>query len=277
MNARIFMPAWLVLGVLVACGGGGGGGGGNNNPPPPPPPAADPVIGGFYNGTLTICEVSGCIPHDYLMLVSEAGEYMAIDLTYKLVPIIGVLDVDGTEFEGSRDVYLLATDAAPFGFTPVNSPQATTGNASRGLRGSFIEGISITADYFHVSQLSDTQFLGNYDEGFDDASSLEAISGMYSADDGAGYSLTYAVDDAGNISGSDSTGCTISGGVALVDVSQNLYRTNFSFASCGVNGANGDGFQGLAMLRTSTTSMQQSLLFYASDGTNLVMMELPKI
>lgn len=242
-----------------------------------PPPTSNQTIGGIYNGTLTICEVTGCLPHDYLLVVSEQGEYLGLGLAFASLPIVGLLDVTGSQFDGSRNVYIPGPDPVSFGYPPTGPPQVATGNASRGIRGSFVAGQSIEADYFHVSQLSDTQFVGTYDLQYDQDSSLQRISGMYSADDGAGLSLTYVIDDSGNVTGSDSTGCTVSGSVELIDRNKNVYRTNLAFSACGANGADGSGYTGLAILRTSQTSTQESLYLYATDELKIVVMELPKI
>lgn len=63
--------------------------------------------------------------------------------------------------------------------------------------------------------------------------SLEFTEGTWTYNDG-GYSSTLTIDSAGLVTGSDSTGCTFSGQVAVVDVSQNVYEVAMVVTNCGM-------------------------------------------
>ena len=264
--------------LLIACGGGGGGGGGNSNQPPASPaPSANGAVGGLYLGTFTTGTPPNVTSYDYLLLIADDGEYLAMDPEFLTLPIVGELDVDGSRFEGSRNLYLVGTISKSFGFPPAYPANAATGNNTRSVRGSFVERQSIEVNYYHVSPGSDTQVNATYDMSYEEGSSLQSIEGMYSADDGVGYSLTYVIDSSGAVTGADSTGCTVSGNINRINPNYNLYRTDLAYSNCGTSGANGSGYTGLAILRTNSTSIGQSLYFFAATDLQVVVLELPRI
>ena len=266
---------------LLACGGGGGGGGGGNNtnpppspPPPPPPPVADQAIGGIYNGRIT----GGCgqCPFDVFVIISEDGEYLTQDLEFLTRANAGKVDVTGGDFTGTRNLYGFNFGVTPFGHIPTAPSPADNDNANRSIEGRVTERSSISADYMHNGNHSVDMDL-TYDTQYERASSLATIAGTYSVDDGAGFTLTYVIDNTGEINGSDTTGCTVSGNVEIIDAAYNMYRTDLSFAACGANGADGAGYTGLATLRTDPTTMAESLYFYAATDREIVILDLPRL
>ena len=263
--------------LLVACGGGGGGGnGGGNANQPPPQPAPQQKVGGIFTGTITVCSPPEC-PIDTFVLVSERGEYLTQDLEFRARPNAGQMTVNGGGITGSRRLYnAITSEVKPFGYVPISPPQADSDNLNRSIRGAVIERQSIDGNFVH-SGSANVEIHITYDAQYEKDSSLATIAGMYSADDGAGYALTYVIDAAGAITGSDSTGCTVSGNIGIIDADFNMYSTDLAFSACGPGGADGAGYTGLATLRVDPVTMQETLYFYAATDAEIIILDLPRI
>lgn len=262
--------------VFSACGGGGGSPPPAAAPPPPPPVQASP--GGLFSGLLEGCG-AGC-PIETTALVADNGEWFMRFGPFSNNVNWGQLSVSGSSFDGTRLRYGTEAPFGPpreFGFPPtgpavLDDPVRT----ERAIDGTFAERQTLEGTFVFNSQ-RDTTFDLTYDPQYDRDSSLATLSGMYSAADTTGFALTYTISDDGAVSGSDSTGCTVAGTVAVVDAAFNSYRFDVSFSGCGA-GAQGP-YSGNGTLIDSDAPSGESLLFFvvAEDESLLVVLELPRI
>lgn len=268
---------WKVLGVLVlmslaACGGGGGGGGGNTSASPPttgPAPSVSP--GGIFNGEVTGC--STVCPVNTIVLVAEDGEWVGLDPSFAAGANAGNLTVTGTSFDSDRQRY--AGFASSFGFPPTApAPRDNPGDA-RSFDGTLAERSRIEGTFEH-NGARNTILDADYQQVYDDDSSLQTLMGMYSVDDGAGFTLTYTIDAMGTVTGSDTTGCVVNGEADIIDGDYNMYRFTMEFTGCGVNGAQGT-LTGLGALLPRAMGGGQELLFAVSSADAMVTLRLPKL
>ena len=265
--------------ALGACGGSGGNrGGGSSSPPPPPQPPTQASPGGLFTGLLEGCG-AGC-PVETTAFVADDGEWFMRFGPFSNNVNWGMLSVDGSSFDGTRLRYGTEAPFGPprdFGFPPtgpavLDDPVQT----ERAVDGTFAERQTLQGTFVFNSQ-RDTTFDLAYDVQYDRDSSLATLSGMYSAADNSGFTLTYTIGDDGTLSGTDSTGCAVNGTAAVVDPAFNSYRFDVSFTGCGA-GAQGP-YSGNGTLVDSDAPSGESLLFFvlAEDESLLVVLELPRL
>ena len=256
-----------VLAVLAGISACGGGGGGSSPPPPPAPPPPNASPGGIYFGELVDC--GAVCPVDTLLLVSESGDWMAMDVVFSAGANVGRMTMNGTSFNSSRQPYTGTPET--YGYQPT-APATALPMDDRAFQGTVVERTSISGNFIFKS--NDDAFIdASFDPMYNNDSSLQALAGTYTASDGAGFVLTYVIDTMGQISGSDSSGCTANGTAALIDPDFNMYRVSMDFNACGAQGAAGT-YTGLATLLDAGGS--QDLLFYAlsDDAATLVLLQL---
>jgi len=230
-----FLYIFSLTAICVACGGGGGGGGNGGDSAPPPPPA-DQAIGGIWFGTdnegleiLGASTESGRI-HWVSPDTGEQGfgtasvNGTAITINYTWVAELGFVLEDGSTS---------ATCSATGTIQEYQSIAVTT-NCTTGLGSTFSASASL-----------------NYDSLYDRDSSLSVIAGNY--DDG-GLILNIAANGVIFEQGS-STGCIISGQVAIIDSQFNVYDVSMTFSTCLGDFAilNGATFTGLGILDNTVT------------------------
>lgn len=258
--------------LLAACGGGGGGSASS----PVPPPAMPGEPGGLFSGTLEDCG-AGC-PIDTFAMIDDNGEWFMFFERYDVGVNWGRLTVSGSTFTGTR----LRYDPAPSGHRDFGYPPSAPAvlddpsQSDRSISGNFVERESIQGN-FTLGPNSNTRFILDYDDQHAAGSSLATLAGMFSASDATGFSLTYTIDPDGTVSGSDSTGCMVTGNVTAVDPAFNLYRFDLSFAGCG-SGAQG-AYSGNGALLVSGAPGGENLYLFALSGdeTRLVVLDLPRI
>lgn len=72
-----------------------------------------------------------------------------------------------------------------------------------------------------------------YDDVYEHAASLQEIAGVYTASEQDGYTLTITVHDDGQLDGSDTRGCVLTGNVTVPDAAKNVYRAIANASACG--------------------------------------------
>jgi hypothetical protein len=94
----------------------------------------------------------------------------------------------------------------------------------------------------HTSSMMAGRFSGNGDAGtfnmtrspmWSRSASLGTVAGTYTRTTSTGYAMTMTISANGQLTGSDSAGCTWSGTVGVPDASHNLYRMDATVTSCG--------------------------------------------
>lgn len=266
------MVGAAALAGLAACGGGGGGGGGggNNVSPPPPPPVADVAPGGIFQGEITGC--SSVCPVNSLTLIAEDGEWIGLDPDFTAGANAGNLTVTGDSFDSDRRRYV--GFPASFGFPPTTPATRDAPSDPRSFDGTITERSRIQGTLEHNGSRN-TRIDATYQQSYDNDSSLQTLAGMYSVDDGAGFTLTYSLDANGVFTGSDTTGCLVNGEAEIIDADYNMYRLELDFTSCGAIGAQGI-FSGLGALLPQSGGGEE-LLFAVTSADAMVTLRLPKM
>lgn len=94
----------------------------------------------------------------------------------------------------------------------------------------------------HWDNSADGHYNGNGDSGpfelrlspmWNTPASLGSVAGSYTRTTSNGYAMTISIDARGQLSGSDSHGCLLSGTVTVPDPEHNLYRIDAEVSSCG--------------------------------------------
>jgi hypothetical protein len=175
---------------------------------------------GIWIGTVTSIQTGE--KTNSIGLVTETGVLRFINDTS--VQIAGDVTVTANTFTGEITAY------APYGFFTFSKGEpAVTGTVSGTINEKSTFNGSTTLD---GSVNSSFEF--NYDaEIYEKNSGLSLISGNYSASDGAGYTVTYSINAAGVITGSDTDGCQMNGDVELLNPDFNMYRLVVRVANCG--------------------------------------------
>ena len=78
-------------------------------------------------------------------------------------------------------------------------------------------------------------FTAAYNTIYDDESSLNKVSDIWSYDDsvnGGSYIETYTIDSEGGIFGSDSEGCSFEGAIEIIDEDYNMYDLTLTASNC---------------------------------------------
>jgi hypothetical protein len=229
----------VLLGVLVGCGGGGGGGG------IAPPVIEDELSDGIWSGLFTSIVDSTASGVIGAVSVQNEAQFVAAGISER--HYAGVLATAGNVLIGTLSIYR-GKDGPFFGAGGLDSIDIDGTTTSRArLSGDF-------------SGDDEGQFGLNYDPVYDSGSSLATTAGIweYSEPSAAGpqYTVTLDIDAAGAIFGTDSSGCTYSGQVDLVDGAFNVYDVSFEISSCPV--ANGD-YGGLGWITSSEDGTQNRL------------------
>jgi len=243
----LILVSLFTFGSLSGCSGGGGGDGGVegdsvaantndpgnsvNTPPVVTLPANDSP-GGVWIGTVTSTQTGESF--ESIGLVTEAGQMRLI--TKDRDQIAGNISVTDKSFTGDIISY------APFEFLVyAKGEPIVTGTAS---------GTVNERSTFSGSTTLNGAITANFNFTYDAAiyqkdSSLALISGNYSASDDEGYVVTYSINTAGIITGSDTDGCLMNGDVELLDTNYNMYRLKIVVTNCGELNGN---FRGPASL-----------------------------
>ncbi|MGP4843444.1 hypothetical protein ACTXGQ_04880 [Marinobacter sp. 1Y8] len=196
--------------VLGACGGGGGGGSGDSNEKG----SVAPARAGIYEGVA----VSGSDDSTAasLLFLSPTGRYLtsvgggfiAGDITFK---DDGTLTATGRAFLSGG------------GGVPVDLP--TTGKV-------------ISSEALILKAESDGSTLTFDLERDNDSSDIGvtldkiAAQGIYMMDDGVSPAVTFTVNTAGDLSGSDGSSCSFNGELMIPDPAVNIVLVDFTATGC---------------------------------------------
>lgn len=242
-NLRL-LPLLLLVGVFGACGGdddddnggGGGGGGGGGS-------GAD--VSGIWLGSLDVD--SGPQNVDALLIVRSNGTiYMDTDIGI----LVGTGQTTGNAFSATTDGYSYQ-EAFPDG-----ADFTLTGNITGGtsLSGAFSgAGESGTFDFDFEATLSALP------------AALTAVAGTYDADLAIRDTTTpvsVTIEADGDLTGTDGVACTLTGKVAVLESSLNIYSWNATLTGCEANGA----ATGIGIAREAGTSAGFHLVGKVDNG-----------
>ncbi len=121
------------------------------------------------------------------------------------------------------------------------------------------------------------EFAFDYDPAYERGSSLPAISGQYSESDSSGVTVTYSIDDQGQVSGSDTAGCTATGDISLLDMAYNMYAISLTLSGCAPSGFEDGDYTGLAATLDFGGAENDTLVFFAEGASAALAVELPRI
>lgn len=118
-----------------------------------------------------------------------------------------------------------------------------------------------------TSRLETVEFTVPYDKAFERRSSAAAVQGIYTTNLGTGYTLTIAVDSAGQVSGNDTNGCSLAGLVSSSHPRFNDYDLELNVSACGSS----DGrYGGKAALIYDSTGNAKELFLSASNSSSAI-------
>jgi hypothetical protein len=234
------LNALAALGAVLALAGCGGGSssdsgasiGAGTNPPPDGSTgaaASTPTTPGIWKGTIASTgtgQASGVVA-----MTDPAGRTAWASTDGRVWT--GQLPLHGERFEAEFVGHMSAGAQFPDG-------------TSRGPA-------SMTFEH-HSAIGADGHYTGNGDSGVFNMSlspmwstpaSLESAAGSYMRTTSNGYAMSMNINSMGQLTGSDTFGCVLSGTVTVPDPAHNLYRIDADVSSCGTL----DGhYQGLGAL-----------------------------
>jgi hypothetical protein len=222
--------------------------------PPPPPPVAKASPGGIWRGTDSISGFT------VVGLVDESGDFQFIRTDY--VQYVGMASVSATNavtsnFEGFTPPGYQFSDGSTHGTGTVSGPlQERTS-------------MSLTTTFKTDAGTKSNGTLDlTFDTQYNRSSALTTIAGNF-VNPRSGAVVT--VSSNGTVFSQDAaSGCVLNGTVAIINASYNLYRVQFSYASCTSQSAayNDVQFSGLATLDNSVTP-EQALVGVTGQSGNV--------
>ncbi|UCG74255.1 MAG: hypothetical protein JSV45_07770 [Chromatiales bacterium] len=149
--------------------------------------------------------------------------------------------IDGTQLAGTADVSGNFLDSMFDGFAADGDlfPDGTTFGSVL-IRGLVDTAVSLALSYQGVGDTGSLSLA--YDAVYENGSSFATVADDWSFDDGAGDTVDINIAANGDISGSDSDGCTYGGSVSLIDTNFNAYQVDLTLSGC----ADAGDFSGLA-------------------------------
>jgi hypothetical protein len=250
--AFVLAIAALILPGSTGCGGGSGG----MVFSPTPPVAAE--AGGLWYGQFTSDEYG---PRQVFAIVSKDGTSQFVisgsrDLHYD--GVIRILDSD--RLVGDLSCYLESD--IPFVGIGGAEPMVLSGDIDprHGMSGRY-------------SSPSDTgRFNLIYSANYETPSSLDRIAGIYvynvASSGGGTYTLTIDVGGNGAVFGQDTTSCTYSGMIRVIDHRYNAYDVVLDVTTCGLM----DGiYRGLSSLTLDGGDDGPSLMMLSASRSNMAL------
>lgn len=156
-------------------------------------------------------EVTGIIAHNNeARIIGNSG-----------VQYVGSLDVQDDVVSGALTGYAAPGSSFPDGSTV----------AAFDIDGSLLAGNALSGSYSGAGD-SGTFFFDYESVVSERTSSLDNLSGTWSATDLSGVTITVNVDSDGLISGSDTNGCMYNGNANILMPSFNIYQLDIAVASC---------------------------------------------
>jgi hypothetical protein len=243
--------------ALTACGGGGSG----SSPPPPQNAAVDGIWTSAYTN-------SAGNAADSLVLATADGNYFSIgvDTVTKCQGAgFGTLASNVNDLTLSASVVLIGCTFADGTSTATVSGsgtiQAATSISLTSLTLQSSMGNTYPADWLGKSM--------RLDPVYNEASSFAKVAGTYNVP-GAGGTvqgmITIAVD--GTLTyGPDTTGCSASGSLSIINAEHAIMGVTANFVSCGSLGA---GMAGDAVLVDTVSPAELLMIFKNSTATGVI-------
>jgi hypothetical protein len=244
--------------VLTACGGGGG----SSGPPPPPPNAA---VDGIWTSTYTNSAGNAA---DSLVLATADGNYfsIAVDTVAKCQGVgYGALASNVNDLTLSGSVILIPCTFADGTHTATISGsgtiQAATSISLTTLTLKSSAGNSYAGDWLGQSMSLDALYK--------ETSSFAKVAGMYNVAGSNGTVLgvlTFAADGTFTY-GPDTTGCSASGSLSIIDAQHAIMGITADFVNCGTLGA---GMSGDAILEDTVSPADFLAIFKSSTAVGVL-------
>jgi len=177
-----------------------------------------------------------------------------------------IVDIDGTQLAGTANVSGNFLDSLFDGFAADGDlfPDGTTFGSVL-VRGLVDAAVSLSLSYQGVG---DTGALAlAYDAVYENGSSLATVADNWIFDDGAGDTIDIDIAANGDISGTDSDGCTYSGSVSLIDTNFNAYQVDLTLAVC----ADAGDYSGLAAVLDGAVAGDTLLIAVSNSVAELAL------
>ncbi len=221
INKNILFSSVLVIllaAFAVSCDGEAG-----FSPP-------DEVAAGIYTGTIEEISI-GWPDSDLIGIVSENND-VHLFAAANPVHLVGRIDVSQTKLDGRLTAYVGETDRF-FGVDELakvllDGHMTGTVGASGVYSGPGVEG----------------EFSLTYDADYETAVSLDMAAGVWSFGQ-AGYTVTFDIDNTGQLFGTDTNGCVFAGQIEVIRNGYNAFQVTLAISNC--DAVNGD-YGGLAFL-----------------------------
>lgn len=233
MRKQIALAAAM---VVTACGGGGSSG-----PPPPPPNAA---VDGIWESSYTNSAGNAA---DSLILATADGNYfsVSVDTVSKCKGLgYGTLASNANSLTLSGSVVLI-----PCSFADGTNTGTLAGSGT--IQAGTSIGLSALTLMSSMGNSYPADWLGEsmtFDPLYDEASSFAKVAGMYNVAGSNGTVvgvITIAAD--GTLTyGPDTSGCSASGSLSIIDDMHAIMGITVSFVNCGNLGAGMTGYAVLA-------------------------------
>ena len=198
---------------------------------------------GIWEGTFTESgssfDLAAIVQGNQIRLITQSGNGVSV----------GTISVSGTSFTASTTDYEV-------GGTVVGTTSFTgTFTAKSAMSGSYTSNDGTTGT-----------FSLTYDTVTDKGSSLSTTAGTWSGD-----GLTLTVDNAGLITGFDTSLCSYQGTVSIIDPAVNIYGLSTTVSSCGL----ADGtYNGYAAVSDTGGLVNNTLNFVVNNASVVVLGEL---
>lgn len=212
MNPRVTVLALAVAALTVtACGGG------SSSTTPASPPTGAATTPGVWKGTITSTTTS------------------------QSASVVALTGADGHSFWMTTDGRVWS------GQVPMTGDHFTTTFSGHMYEGAhFPDGTnhgtaSMMIDH-HSASTTSGRYVGNGDTGTFEMvpspmwirpAALGTVAGVYTRTTSNGYAMTMTIGANGQLFGSDSRGCVISGTVDIPDPTHNMHRIDATVTSCG--------------------------------------------
>jgi len=246
--------------VLTACGGGGG-----SSSPPPPPPPTNAAVDGIWVSSYTNSAGNAA---DSIVLATADGSYFSIgvDTVTQCQGIgYGTLGSSGNNLTLAGSVVLIPCTFADGTNTATLSGSGTI-SAGASISLTTLTLTSSMSNSYPADWVSKSMTL---DPVYGEASSFAKVAGTYTVPGAGGTvvgTLTVAVDGT-FMYGPDTTGCSASGSLSIIDANHAIMGFTGDFVGCGDLGA---GMNGDAVLVDTVSPAEFIAIFKNSTAVGVV-------
>lgn len=181
---------------------------------------------GIWTGTITSGVGMPAVAVTAIIAENNAARFVDADEDQ----FAGVADVNGNFLDSTFEAFAADGDLFPDGTT----------YGSVLIRGLVDTATSLNLTYQGVGDTGDIAV--TYDAVYENGSALTTVAGDWSFDAGGGDTVDISIAANGDITGSDSDGCTFGGSVSLIDPAFNAYQVDLTVATCAAAGS----YSGLA-------------------------------